>query len=159
MCRILRVLNRMGQFRKVVFNFLNGFLSDMALYNKFGLSLFGFAPGNHFQSESQKIGIVLFQADYLGLLRAYIQTETLFQPVLCCMEQLDRIRIAAGKYFEIICISDTGYFFQSASTQGRILITMIGAAIAVRRLLERILCWNVFPLACQPPVQFIQHNV
>lgn len=58
----------MGQFRKVVFNFLNGFLSDMALYNKFGLSLFGFAPGNHFQSESQKIGIVLFQADYLGLL-------------------------------------------------------------------------------------------
>ncbi len=34
MCRILRVLNRMGQFRKVVFNFLNGFLSDMALYNK-----------------------------------------------------------------------------------------------------------------------------
>ena len=39
MCRILRVLNRMGQFRKVVFNFLNGFLSDMALYNKFGLSL------------------------------------------------------------------------------------------------------------------------
>ncbi len=64
MCRILRVLNRMGQFRKVVFNFLNGFLSDMALYNKFGLSLFGFAPGNHFQSESQKIGIVLFQADY-----------------------------------------------------------------------------------------------
>lgn len=54
MCRILRVLNRMGQFRKVVFNFLNGFLSDMALYNKFGLSLFGFAPGNIFQSESQK---------------------------------------------------------------------------------------------------------
>lgn len=43
MCRILRVLYCMGQFRKVVFNFLNGFLSDMALYNKFGLSLFGFA--------------------------------------------------------------------------------------------------------------------
>ena len=117
MCCILRVLNCMGQFRKVVFYFLNGFLSDMALYNKFGLSLFGFAPGNYLQLESQKFGVVLFQVDYLGFLRAYIQTKTLFQPVLCCMEQLDRIGIAIGKYFEIVCIPDTGYFFQSASTQ------------------------------------------
>lgn len=54
MYRILRVLNRMGQFRKVVFNFLNGFLSDMALYNKFGLSLFGFALGITFSLNPRK---------------------------------------------------------------------------------------------------------
>ena len=71
MCCILRVLNCMGQFRKVVFYFLNGFLSDMALYNKFGLSLFGFAPGNYFQLESQKFGVVLFRLitlDFSGLI-------------------------------------------------------------------------------------------
>ena len=63
----------------------------MALYNKFGLSLFGFASGNHFQLKSQKFGIVLFQVNNLGLLRADVQTETLFQPVFCCIEQLNRI--------------------------------------------------------------------
>ena len=65
MCRILRVLNRMGQFRKVVFNFLNGFLSDMALYNKFGLSLVNILKSSAYRTQVISFNPLLRRDAYL----------------------------------------------------------------------------------------------
>ena len=56
-------------------------------------------------SESQKIGICMFQIHNLGLFRADVQPQALFQPCSCRFKQLHRIAVLSAKDFEIISIS------------------------------------------------------
>lgn len=84
---------------------------------------------------------------FLGFLRADVQPQPLLQPVLRCVKQLYCALVTAGEDFEVIRVSNTGYFLQFASPQGREFVSLVRRAIRIGVHLERIPGRDFLPLA------------
>ena len=110
-------------------------------------------------SESQKIGILMLQIHNFGLFRAYIKSQTLFQPCPCCFEQLHSITVLSAKDFEIIGISNDIALFQLGFSKFPVLFCLVFGAVCVDSAAVFMPCGYSNPLAGNPPVQFIQNNV
>ena len=75
------------------------------------------------------------------------------------MEDFDRILVVSGEDQEIIGISYAGNLLQAACTQRTIFIAFARPATFVDLLFILVLGWEILPLACNPPIQFIEHNI
>ena len=107
---VLDCINQFSQFLSYLFYW---FFSDMAFHYIAWLPfvgfIFPFATGNHLHSESKKFRIFFFKIDNLWFFWTYIQSEAVFQPPFCCIEQFHCTPITTRKNLKIIGVSYTGY--------------------------------------------------
>ena len=82
------------------------FLRYFGVTTYFGCPFFLLSSFDNPHLKAKEFGIRFFQVHNFGLLRADIQSKTVFKPSFGCMEQFDRILIISCKDFEIICESD-----------------------------------------------------
>ena len=64
-----------------------------------------------FDAQAEKFGVSLSQIHDFGLFRAYVQSQSAFQPVLHCIKQFPRLLVAFREQLKIIGITHTGNLF------------------------------------------------
>ena len=110
-------------------------------------------------TESEKIRVIVFQIHDFRLLRAYIKSQPVFQPCLCCFEQLYGITVFSAKDFEVIGISDDITLFQFCFPEFAVLLRLVFGSVFVDSSAVLMPCRHSYPLACNPPVKFVQNDV
>ena len=110
-------------------------------------------------TEPEKVRVIVLQIHDFRFLRAYVKSQTLFQPCLCRFKQLYGITMLPAKDFEVICISDDIALFQLCFPEFAVLLRLVLGSVFVDSSAVLMPCRHSYPLACYPPVKFVQNNV
>ena len=81
------------------------------------------------------------------------------QPLFYCRKNLLGVASVSAKYLEIIGISHDIAFLETSFSKFRIDIALVQRTVFQLPAFVRRACGQGFPLACHPPVQFIEDDV
>ena len=110
-------------------------------------------------TESEEIRVIVFQIHDFRFLRTYIKPKPIFKPRFCRFEQLYGITVFSAKDFEIIGISYDIALFQLCFPEFAVLLRLVLGSVFVDSSAVLMPCRHSYPLACYPPVKFVQNNV
>ena len=150
---ICRVFQLFHFFRELLLNLLVRFVAHMRFYNVLVAALL------HFQLKTKEFWILPFQINNSRFLRANIQPQPIFQPFGCCMICLYCILMGWAKNLEIVRIPNRVHFFQITAPQCPIDVAFYFCTWTILPYREFRSGRHIFPLGCNPPVQFVQHDI